>query len=79
MQSFQSVLQTQQPHSPTNQGFRTRGNTIYTFQQTKAGLSYFYCKRKVLVDGIHTKPLSVILAPWPKRNLEVVDETMPGV
>ena len=75
--SYQHVLQTGQTKSSTNQGFRTRGNTIYTYQQSKGGLSYFYCKREVLDDGIHTKPLNITLSPWPPRELEIVDHNHP--
>ena len=76
-QSYQQVLHTGQTKSFTNQGFRTRDNTIYTYQQTKGGLSYFYCKRKVMPDGVHTEPLDIILTPWPRREIEVVDENHP--
>ena len=75
--SYQHVLQTGQTKSSTNQGFRTRDNTIYTYQQSKAGLSYFYCKREVLQDGVHTRPLSITLTPWPPREVEVVDPNHP--
>ena len=30
---------------------------VATYEQTKKGLSFFYPKRQVQVDGIHTKPL----------------------
>ena len=66
--SYQHVLQTGETKSSINQGFRTRDNNIYTYQQTRGGLSYFYCKREVLPDGIHTKPLSITLSPWPPRG-----------
>ena len=75
--AFNKVLQTRQPHSASNQGFRTRDNTIYTYQQTKTGLSYFYCKRQVLNDGVHTKPLDIVLSPWPERQVDVVDANHP--
>ena len=75
--SYQHVLQTGQTKSSTNQGFRTRGNTIYTYQQSKGGLSYFYCKRELLDDGIHTKPLNITLSPWPPREVEIVDHNHP--
>ena len=75
--SYQHVLQTGQTKSSTNQGFRTRDNTIYTYQQSKGGLSYFYCKREVLPDGVHTKPLYITLTPWPPREVEVVDQNHP--
>ena len=28
-------------------------------------------------DGIHTKPLDIILSPWPERQVDVVDEDHP--
>ena len=76
-QSYQQVLHTGQTKSSTNQGFRSRDNTIYTYQQTKAGLGYFYCKREVMSDGIHTKPLDITLTPWPYREVEMVDKNHP--
>ena len=75
--AFNKVLQTQRAHSASNQGFRTRNNTIYTYQQSKTGLSYFYCKRQVQDDGIHTKPLDIVLSPWPDRQVDVVDDKHP--
>ena len=30
-----------------------------------------------MADGIHTKPLSITLSPWPNRQVELVDETHP--
>ena len=76
-QSYQQVLHTGQTKSSTNQGFRSHDNTIYTYQQTKGGLGYFYCKREVMSDGIHTKPLNITLIPWPHREVEVVDKNHP--
>ena len=73
--SHQEVLKTGETKSSTNQGFRTRDNAIFTCQQSKGGLSYFYCKREVMGDGIHTKPLSIPLSLWPRRQVELVDET----
>ena len=75
--SFRHVLQTGQTKSSTNQGFRTWDNTIYTYQQSKGGLSYFYCKREVMDHGIHTKPLHITLTPWLPRDLEIVDQNHP--
>ena len=75
--SFRKVLDTKQPQCSTNQGFRPKNNTIYTYEQTKGGLSYFYCKRMVMDDGIHTKPLNITLTPWPLRQLEVVEKDHP--
>ena len=41
----------------TNRGFQTIQHSVATYEQTKKGLSYFYPKRIVEEDGIHTKPL----------------------
>ena len=43
----------------TNRGFKTSNHLVGTYEQTKKGLSYFYPKREVLNDGIHTKPLNL--------------------
>jgi hypothetical protein len=74
---FHQVLTTQDPYSATNLGFRAKDNTIFTYQQQRAGISYFYCKREVLSDGIHTKPLDITLSPWSSRCLDIVHDTHP--
>ena len=43
----------------TNRGFRTVQHIVATYEQTKKGLSYFYPKKIVDSDGIHTRPLSL--------------------
>ena len=43
----------------TNRGFKTINHMVATYEQTKKGLSYFYPKRQVQDDGIHTKPLDL--------------------
>ena len=43
----------------TNRGFRTINHCVATYEQTKKGLSYFYPKRVVVADGIHTEPLNL--------------------
>ena len=43
----------------TNRGFRTVQHSVATYEQTKKGLSYFYPKRIVDADGIHTRPLNL--------------------
>ena len=43
----------------TNRGFRTINQCVATYEQTKKGLSYFYRKRIVQSDGIHTAPLNI--------------------
>ena len=42
-----------------NRGFRTVHHSVATYEQTKKGLSYFYPKRIVDTDGIHTRPLKL--------------------
>ena len=36
-------------------------HSVATYEQTKKGLSYFYPKRIVEQDGIHTKPLHLLV------------------
>ena len=42
-----------------NRGFRTNNHIVATYEQVKKGLSYFYRKRIVESDGIHTQPLNL--------------------
>ena len=42
----------------SNRGFRTVHHSGATYEQTRKGLSYFYPKRIVDSDGIHTSPLN---------------------
>ena len=42
-----------------NRGFRTVQHSVAPYEQTKKGLSYFYPKRIVDTDGIHTRTLSL--------------------
>ena len=74
---FKKVLESGQPHSSINQGFRPSHGTIFTYEQKRAGISYFYCKREVLGDGIHTKPLNITLSPWRREKFDIVDDTHP--
>ena len=64
MNLYKEVLNSQSAKSGTNKGFRSRNNTIYSYEQSRAGLTYFYCKREVLSDGVSTVPLNVTLSPW---------------
>ena len=61
---YQEVLKTQESKSVKNKGFRLRNNTIYTYEQDRAGLTYRYSKRKLHPDGITTSPLDITLSPW---------------
>ena len=74
MSKFRRVLKTRRAQSGTNRGFRVRNNAVFTYNQERRGFSYFYCKRKVLDDGIHTAPLDITLCPIPPQ--EVSDQEL---
>ncbi|KAL5263054.1 hypothetical protein ACHWQZ_G008450 [Mnemiopsis leidyi] len=63
---FRSVLHTKQSVSSTNRGFILKDNNMLSYAMERSGLSYFYCKRKVLNDG--TAPH---LAAALYRNVEI--------
>ena len=56
---YRKVLESNQPLSITNRGFRSHQNRIFSYAQSKKGLKSFYPKRIVLDDGIHRKPLEI--------------------
>jgi hypothetical protein len=47
------VLLTKRSGSGTNRGFRSVDNTVCTYLQQRAGISYFYPKRKVLEHEVY--------------------------
>ncbi|XP_063687079.1 uncharacterized protein LOC134820563 [Bolinopsis microptera] len=59
IEHFRSVLQTKQSVSSTNRGFIVKNNTMLSYRMERKGLSYFYCKRKILDDGISTTFLDI--------------------
>ena len=59
MSKYCKVLEEVNNVTSTSRGFRTIQHTVGTFEQTKKGLSYFYLKRNVQQDGIHTRPLNI--------------------
>ena len=59
MSKYRRVLDEAINFTSTNRGFRTINHMVATYEQTKKGLSYFYPKRQVQDDGIHTKPLNL--------------------
>ena len=73
IETFENVLRNRKPISSKNAGFRLRKNKIFTYEQVKFGLSYFYCKRQVLDDGVRTTPLDITLTPSKRVNLKDVD------
>ena len=56
---FLEVLTTKQSTGGVNIGFQVKDNAVYTYQQQRDALSYFYPKRQVMLDGITTQPLSI--------------------
>ena len=59
MPKYRRVLEEGVKVTSTNRGFRMIQHSVATYEQTKKGLSYFYPKRIVEEDGIHTKPLAL--------------------
>ena len=57
--NFASVLRDRTSVTGYNTGFVKKHNVIYTYNQRRAGLSYFYSKRKVLDDGVSTTHLDL--------------------
>lgn len=75
--AFKSVLSTQKPVKAVNRGIRPFKNSIYSYIQPKQAFNYFYCKRLVMPDGVHTKPLNIVLKPlnkYKKRQKEKEEE-----
>ena len=67
MQKFSDTLFNQHANVSTNMGFRMKDASMFTYSQEKIGFNYFYCKRKVLEDGISTIPLDITLSPWSHK------------
>ena len=59
VQKYGKVLDKAINLTSTKRGFRTVNHMVANYEQTKKGLSYFYPKRQVQDDGIHTKPLNL--------------------
>jgi hypothetical protein len=53
------VLRSKKKLCGLNTGFIRKSNKTYTYSQVKTGLTYFYCKRKVLPDGVSTTHLDI--------------------
>ena len=59
MANYRKVLDEFIDVTSTNRGFGTVLHSVANYEQTKKGLSYFYPKRIVDVDGVHTRPLNL--------------------
>ena len=59
MEKYRKVLDKAINLISTNRRFRTINHMVATIEQTKKRLSYFYPRRQVQDDGIHTRPLNL--------------------
>ena len=59
MSKYRKLLEEAVNVNSTKRGFRTMKHSVATYEQTSKGLTYFYPKRLVEEDGIHTKPLDL--------------------
>ena len=59
LEKYRRVLNETVGVTSNNRGFRTNNHSVATYEQIKKGLSYFYPKRIVETDGIHTQPLNL--------------------
>ena len=57
MSKYRKVFEESVDVTSTKRGFQTIQHSVATYEQTKKGIPYFYPKRIVEEDGIHTKPL----------------------
>ena len=58
-ENYLKVLETQQSGVGRINGLMAKNHKMFTYEQEKFGLSYFYCKRALAPDGINTKTLEV--------------------
>ncbi len=77
LEIFTSVLETKNSFQNVNRGIRVRNGTVFSYEQQKNGFSYFYCKRKVLEDGVTTEPLDIVLSPVNDANMIIFDSRGP--
>ena len=59
MSKYRRVLDEAINLTSTHRALRTINHTVELNEQTKKGLNYFYPRRQVQDDGIHTKPLNL--------------------
>ena len=60
---YKKVLDTMVGEHAINKGIKRFGQSVMSYNQTRMGLSFFYCKRRVLDDYVSTVPLDVVLTP----------------
>ena len=59
LEKYRRVLNDKVNVTSNNRGFRTNNHFVATYEQVKKSLSYFYPKRIVETNGIHTPPLKL--------------------
>ena len=59
LEKYQRVLNEKVNVTSHKRGFRTNNHSVATYEQIKKGLSYFYPKRIVESDRIHTQPFKL--------------------
>jgi len=59
LDNYKKVLETSEPCQVENMGFRSYRGRVFTYKQTKLGLTPFYVKRIVCEDGVSTEPLEI--------------------
>ena len=59
LEKYRRVLNEKVKVTSNKRGFRTNNPSVATYEQVKKGLSYFYPKRIVETDGVHTQPLNL--------------------
>ena len=58
-EDYLQVLLTKAIPTQENKGFVFKNSKMYSYVMKKQGLSYVYCKRKLLADGMSTSYLDV--------------------
>ncbi|RUS69038.1 hypothetical protein EGW08_023211 [Elysia chlorotica] len=58
-EKFLHVLKNRQSGGGSNKGFRSLKNAVFTYEQERKSLSFFYIKRRVCEDGISTEPILI--------------------
>ena len=72
MSKYRKVLEETLNVMSSIRGFRVIDHNVGTYEQTKKGLSYFYLKRIVQEDEIHTRPLTNF---FPQHSSQVISST----
>jgi predicted NAD-dependent protein-ADP-ribosyltransferase YbiA (DUF1768 family) len=67
MALYEKVLSTKSSQSGVNRGLRIDNVGVKTYTQYREAFSYVYLKRILEEDGIHSKPLNVVLDPVPVK------------